>query len=144
LVIGAALVGVVFVARLALLNVAPHDADEFMFALGGRDLLQGHLPPNGVFDNKPVGLLYLFALAELIGGQTVAAIHGLGLVAAALTAGLLVVSIRRLGASEGIAPALAALLSVEIVCLGGWLTMSEVVAAPLIAGATFFCWGRGA
>jgi len=123
------------VSRAILLHAPSHDADEFMFALGGRDVLQGHLPPNGVFDNKPVGLLYLFGLAEMLAGQTVAAIHGLGLLAAAVTAWLLFVTARRLGLSAGTAIGLTALASVESVDLGGWLTISEVAATPLVAGA---------
>jgi hypothetical protein len=148
MVAGVVVVAAVFVARFIFLNTAPHDADEFMFALGARDILQGHLPPDGVFDNKPVGLLYLFALAELAGGQTVAAIQGLGFLCAALTAMLVYATARNLRSPPSIAMTLAALTSVEIVCLGGWLTMSELAASPLIAAANLLLarsvGGRGA
>jgi 4-amino-4-deoxy-L-arabinose transferase-like glycosyltransferase len=134
-VAGLAVLGVVLIARLAVLNTAHHDADEFMFALGGRNVLQGVLPPAGLFDNKPVGLLYLFALAELIGGQTVAAIHSLGLISASVAAYLIYLSLRDLRLSSAPAVAIVAFASVELVSLGGWLTMSEVVALPFLAGA---------
>ncbi|MEP7221624.1 MAG: hypothetical protein ABI673_03040 [Novosphingobium sp.] len=132
LVWGIALVAAALVYRLLALTIATFDADEYAFALVARDILHGKLPYSGVFDNKPVGLNYLFALAEWIGGQSVTAIHALGLAAAALSAWLIHRSARLLHASPPAALALAALFLLAELWLGGWASMSEVIVAPLL------------
>ena len=123
--------------RVATLNVTTFDADEYAFALVARDILLGKLPYSGIFDNKPVGLNYLFAAAEWIGGQSVTAIHALGLIASALAAWLIAKTARTLNVSLPGALALAALFLLETLWLGGWASMSEVVAAPLICLANY-------
>ncbi|MEO5599039.1 MAG: hypothetical protein ABIQ66_10515, partial [Novosphingobium sp.] len=129
---GLGLLALGLIYRLLAINIATFDADEYAFALVARDILHGKLPYSGAFDNKPVGLNYLFALAEWLGGQSVAAIHGLGLVASALAAWLIHKSARALEASPPIALALAALFVLEALWLGGWASMSEVIVAPLL------------
>lgn len=131
-----------FYARWKALAVSTFDADEYAFALVGRDILHGKLPYTGIFDNKPVGLNYLFALAQALGGQTVAAIHALGLVSTALAAALIYLGTRRLQMSVAVALALAALFATETLYLGGWATMSELVAMPLLCLANHLMLGR--
>ncbi|KMS54429.1 hypothetical protein V474_20870 [Novosphingobium barchaimii LL02] len=126
-----------FYARWKTLAVTTFDGDEYAFALVARDILQGKLPYTGIFDNKPVGLNYLFALAQALGGQTVAAIHALGLVSAALAAAVIYFSTRRLQMSRAVALGLAALFATETLHLGGWASMSELVALPFLCLANY-------
>jgi hypothetical protein len=121
--------------RLTSFKVPVFDGDEYAFALVARDVLHGHLPNTGVFDNKPVGLTYLFALAEALGGQTVFALRALGLAGSTACAALLFVSSRRLGLGRGGALMIAALFMLGALCLGGFTTLSELLACPLLAAA---------
>jgi len=129
----AILLGFALLLRLLTLHTAGFDADEYAFALVGRDVLLGKLPYTGIFDNKPVGLNYLFAAALRLGGQSVGVLHALGLLAAALGAWLVARSARAMQAPAAVTITLAALFLLEMLWLGGWATMSEVVAAPLLA-----------
>jgi hypothetical protein len=129
---GLGLVAATLAARLWTLSIPTIDPDEFAFAMVARDVLAGKLPNTGVFDNKPVGLTYVFALAEWIGERSLAAVHAVGLLAALATAALLHATARRLRLSQAAAMGLAALSSCGLLCLGGWASMSELVAAPLL------------
>jgi len=68
------------------------DEDEAFFALIGRDWLNGALPYVDRFDVKPPGLFALYALAQVIGGASVATYKCLIVVAVAASAyGLLLI-----------------------------------------------------
>lgn len=121
-----------FYARGKTLGVTTFDGDEYAFALVARDILHGKLPYTGIFDNKPVGLNYVFALAQAIGGQTVVAIHALGMIVTGLAAALIYLSTRRLRMPVAVALGLAALFATQTLYLGSWATMSELVALPLL------------
>lgn len=133
--IGLAFAAMALALRVAAFKVAVFDGDEYAFALVARDVLHGAAPDAGVFDNKPVGLTYLFALAEQLGGQGVFAIRALGFAASAALAGLLYVCGRRLGLSRALALTFGALAVLGSLCLGGFASMSELMAAPLLAAA---------
>jgi len=133
--VGLALVAIACAYRLLAYRVAMFDGDEYAFALVARDVVHGRLPDVGVFDNKPVGLTYLFALAEALGGETVAALRTLGLIAASACGALLYASSRRLGLSRALALQAGALFLLGTLCLGAFGAMSELLAAPLLAAA---------
>ncbi|GEM_PF-2907971 len=131
-----------FYARLKTLGVTTFDGDEYAFALVGRDLLHGQQPHTGIFDNKPVGLNYVFALAQALGGESVAAIRAVGLVATGLSAMLIFRSVRGLQMPASVALGLAALFATQTLYLGGWASMSELVAVPLLCLANYLMLGR--
>lgn len=132
---GLALVALACAYRLAAFTVDKFDGDEYAFALVARDVLHGKLPGAGVFDNKPVGLIYLFALAEWLGGEGVRAIRALGFVASAACGALLYRSSRNLGLSRAGALLVASLVMLGPLCLNGFASMSELLAAPVLAAA---------
>jgi hypothetical protein len=106
------------------------DGDEFIFALVGRDVLDGHLPYSLVFDNKPPGLVYVFALAEAAFGRTTTALHILSAIAALATASLAYLDARDRQVPRPVALGIAALFSTLIITLDGWAAMSELIACP--------------
>lgn len=130
---GLALVALACAYRFAAFKVALFDWDEYAFALVARDVLDGKLPGAGVFDNKPVGLIYLFAAAEWLGGRGVLAIRTLGFCASATCGALLYRSSRTLGLGRGGALQVAAMAMLAPLCLNGFASMSELLATPLLA-----------
>ena len=130
--LGLAVIGVVFLVRYMTRRWTAFDLDEFMFALVGRDVLDGHVPFSGVFDNKPPGLIYLFASTEAVFGRSPTAVHVLGATAAAATAALSYrdAPLRRVPLPAALA--VAALVSTLIVFLDGWAAMSELLACPAL------------
>jgi hypothetical protein len=132
---GLALCGLAIVVRIITVNVATFDVDEFAFALVGRDILDGKLPYSGVFDDKPPGLSYVFALAEWLGNRSLASVHAVGLICASIAGWLVYVTGRELRLTLAACVALAGLFGLEVLLLGGWASMSELVAAPLICAA---------
>jgi hypothetical protein len=135
LVAGLALCGLAIAARLLTINVSTFDADEYAFALVAREILEGRLPYSGVFDDKPAGLSYVVALAEWFGNRSLASVHALGLVCASVASLLVYAMGRELRLALTACVALAALFGMEVLVLGGWPTMSELVVAPLICAA---------
>ncbi len=133
--IGLAFAALACALRLASFKVTVFDGDEYAFALVARDVLHGHLPNTGVFDNKPVGLTYLFAFAEAVFGQTVLALRALGLGASIACGALLFTASRRLGLSRGGGLMIAALFMLGVLNVGAFTSMSELLACPLLAAA---------
>lgn len=132
--------------RLYAFTVPESDWDEYMFALVGRELLAGKLPFRTIFDNKPIGLYYVFAAFEAVLGPTVAAMRAVALLSAAVCA-LLVgksASILRKTAS-GVGVMAAAVFLALSLSNGGLSAMSELVAAPFLAAALLVGvrWSRG-
>ena len=78
-----------FVLRFSAFFETVIDWDETNFLLMGRDLLRGYAPYTTVYDHSPIGGTLLFALAQLIFGQTVLAIRILTWLAVALESFLL-------------------------------------------------------
>ena len=141
LAVGLAFIAIACAYRLLAFKVATFDGDEYAFALVARDVLHGHPPNAGVFDNKPVGLTYLFALAEALGGQTTAALRALAFTASAACGALLYASSRRLGLDRPLALLIAALFMLGTLSMGGFGAMSELLAAPLLAAANLLLVG---
>ena len=131
--IGAGLVVLALTCRAISIHVPVFDWDEYAFALVARDVLHGKLPFAGIFDNKPVGLTYVFALMEWMGGQTVLAVRAVGFIASAGTAWILYRSARQLRVPPALGVAIAALFLFLVFHKNGWSSMSELVACPSLA-----------
>lgn len=123
--------------RAISINVPVFDWDEYAFALAARDVLHGRLPYTGIFDNKPVGLVYLFTIFEWICGQTILSLHAVGFIASSLTGWLLYHSNRQQKLSSALGFAIAALFLFQVLYCDGWASMSELVACPFLAWANF-------
>ena len=78
-----------FVLRFSAFFRTVVDWDETIFLMMGRDLLRGYAPYTTVYEHSPIGGTLLFALAQLIFGQTVLAIRILTWLAVALKSFLL-------------------------------------------------------
>ncbi len=81
--------------RLPALPQAVIDWDESVYLLMARSMLQGHVPYTVVWDHKPPGLYVLFALAQLLFGQSVLAIRLLAVAAVTVSCWLLLLYGRR-------------------------------------------------
>lgn len=132
LIVGWVLLTTTIIARLITLNVATFDGDEFAFAMVARDMLRGKLPYSGVFDNKPVGLTYLFGFAEWVGDKSIIAIHVVGLLSAVATSAIIYATARQLCLTRAAATSVVAVSSCAFLVFGGWASMSELVAAPFL------------
>jgi hypothetical protein len=66
----AAAITVALAIRVLACFSSQSDWDVYAFALVSRDILDGKLPYDGIFDSKPVGLNYIFAAFESIFGPT--------------------------------------------------------------------------
>ena len=135
--IGVGFITLAMTCRAISVKVPVFDWDEYAFALVARDVLHGILPYSGVFDSKPVGLIYLFAIAEWMGGQTVFALRAVGFVASAATGGILYQSCRQLKLVPALGVAIIPLFLFLVVYKDGWASMSELVACPFLALANY-------
>lgn len=138
----ALIVGLAVIVRILSIHVSIFDWDEYAFGLVGRAALAGHWPPDGAFDNKPCGLIMLFAAAQGVFGETVLALRLTGIAAASLTAAIVFQSARKLDLAPQAPWVAAALFSVLTLAYGGWASMSELVACPFIALASHMALGR--
>ncbi len=64
----------VFIIRLNYIDM-PMERDEGHYALNGKLILEGGLPYKDMFEQKPPGLFYSYALVQLFTGTTVKGIH---------------------------------------------------------------------
>lgn len=131
--LAATVVAIAIACRLLGFAVPIFDWDEAAFGLSGQSLLAGHLPATAIFDNKPGGLVDLFALSQAVFGANVFALRIIGFAAALATAALVTHTARRAGASMASALVAAALFLAATLYQDGWASMSELVACPLIA-----------
>lgn len=74
------------VTRLPSFARSVLDWDESLYFLIAEQWRAGHLPYTTIWDNKPVGIYVIFALAQTLFGDRVAAIRLAGIAVAALTA----------------------------------------------------------
>lgn len=132
----------VFAIALAALTRAPvwplsvTDWDESLYLLMGRDVLAGRLPYDGIFDHKPAGLYYQFALAQVVFGQAITAIRMLAIVACATTALFLGLYVRRaVGANFAAAVVVGALYLLLSMANGGLATNTEILINAYLAVA---------
>lgn len=121
--------------RLIVLPVSVIDWDESIYLLVSRDLLQGRLPYQGVFDHKPVALYYIFALAQLLFGEGVHAIRMLAVIASAATAFLLSLFLMRSTSAGVIASGAAGVIYALLSTInGGLATNTEILMNLYLAG----------
>jgi len=100
-----------------------------------RSMLQGHAPYTVIWDNKPPGLYVLFALAQIVFGQTVLAMRLLAVVVVTATTFLLWLYGRSMLGSRAIG-ALAALFYAGFSTQnGGMASNAEIMSAPFTVAA---------
>jgi 4-amino-4-deoxy-L-arabinose transferase-like glycosyltransferase len=120
--------GVSAATRFAVIPITLINGDEGIYLLISREILDGVLPYQGSFDHKPVGLYYLFALAQLLFGQDVHAIRLLAILACALTAFFLALTLMAAVRSGLFAAAMAAVLyGLASLTMGGLATNTEIL-----------------
>jgi 4-amino-4-deoxy-L-arabinose transferase-like glycosyltransferase len=126
-----------FVALVRLPGVPPSviDWDESIYTLMARELLWGRLPYVHVFDDKAVGAPAMIAAALSLFGNTMVSVRLLGMVAVAATSLLLWAIARRAGLGRAAGLAAALLYGGFSTALGGLSTNTELLFAPLVAGA---------
>lgn len=121
-------------AKSFLLSVI--DGDEAAYLLMARALKNGAPLYTTVFDHKPPGIYFIYALAESLLGSAIPAIRVAACIAVAITAYLLFMIARRMAGGTIYAAILAASLylifSLEI---GGLAANTEVFFAPFITYA---------
>jgi hypothetical protein len=114
--------------RFAVIPITLINGDEGMYLLISREILDGVLPYQGSFEHKPVGLYYLFALAQLLFGQDVHAVRLLAIFACALTAFFLALTLMAAVRSGLFAAAMAAVLyGLASLTMGGLATNTEIL-----------------
>jgi 4-amino-4-deoxy-L-arabinose transferase-like glycosyltransferase len=105
------------------------NADESVFALAAREVLNGHLPYTTLFDNKPVGSTLIMAGALRLLGESILSVRLIGALAVWLAALLISHTVARSGrASHGL---LAGFILVAYESTtGGLATMTEILLIP--------------
>ena len=74
--------------RALILPLSAIHLDENIYALVGRDAARGIMPLDGAFDHKPVLIYYLYALPQLLFGETPHAIRTLSIAVGVIAATL--------------------------------------------------------
>ncbi len=121
------LLAITVVARFPSFLLSVVDWDESVYLLISRGLLEGQAPYTGIFDHKPPGIYALFALAQLVFGQSVTAIRILSCLAVAATA-LVVAALARFasGGSRLAAAAAGVLYATLSATMGGLAANTEI------------------
>lgn len=138
-----AIPAIVLFLRLPALPQAVIDWDESVYLLMARSMLQGHVPYTAVWDHKPPGLYALFALAQLLFGQSILAIRILALAVVTVSCWLLLLYGRRALGSWAIGALAALFYAVFSLQNGGLATNSEILLAPFTIGAFLLLSVRG-
>ncbi|MFZ2358327.1 MAG: hypothetical protein WA040_03215 [Anaerolineae bacterium] len=121
--------------RLPALPQSVIDWDESFYLLMAREMLRGHPPYTVIWDHKPPGLFVLFALAQIVLGQTVLAMRLLAVLVATATSFLLwLFGWRGMGSAAigALAALFYALFSTQN---GGLASNAEIMFAPFTIGA---------
>lgn len=121
--------------RLPALPQSVIDWDESMYLLMARSMLQGHVPYTAIWDNKPPGLFVLFALAQIVFGQTVLAMRLLAVVVVTATTFLLWLYGRSVLGSRAIGALAALFYAVFSTQNGGMASNAEIMFAPFTVAA---------
>ncbi len=116
------------ITRLPIFPLTVGVTDESDYLIIGSEILQGIFPYDGSFEHKPAGLHYLFALAQLIFGHGVHSIRLLAIIACAITAFCLAVTLMaatriNLFSASGI----AAIYAITSLNMGGIGTNTEIL-----------------
>jgi len=129
------LAALVLFLRLPALPLSVIDWDESVYLLMARGMLQGHAPYTLLWDHKPPGLYLLFALAQLVFGQTILAMRLLAVIMVTATSFLLWLYGRAVLGSR-VSGALAALFyALFSLSNGGLASNAEIMWAPFTAAA---------
>ncbi len=130
--------------RLPALPQSQIDWDESIYLLMARSLLQGHAPYTAIWDHKPPGIYLLFALAQLLFGQTVLAIRLLALLVVTATCFLLWLYGRHVLGSRTIGALAALFYALFSTQNGGLASNAEIIFAPFtVAALLLLRWRTG-
>lgn len=130
--------GVTLVFRLPSFEYSVLDWDESLYFLMARDLLDGHPLYTTVWDLKPPGIYLVFALGQVVFGDTVLSIRLLASLAVALTSTLLFRFGREVLGSPEIGLVAGLLYSAFSLNSGGIASNTELFFAPFVVLA--FLW----
>lgn len=131
----ALLAALVILLRLPALPQSVIDWDESIYLLMARSMLDGHAPYTVVWDNKPPGLFALFALAQIVFGQTVLAMRLLAILVVIATCFLLWLYGSVLLGSWAIGALAGLFYAVFSMQNGGLASNAEIMWAPLTVAA---------
>lgn len=131
----ALLAALVLFLRLPALPQSVIDWDESIYLLVARGLLHGSAPYTAIWDNKPPGLYVLFALAQVLFGQTVLAIRLLAVAAVTATSFLLWLYGRIVLGGWAIGALAALFYAIFSMQNGGMASNAEIMFAPLTVAA---------
>lgn len=129
------LAGLVLFLRLTALPQSVIDWDESIYLLMARSMLQGHVPYTAVWDTKPPGLYVLFALAQILFGQTVLAIRLLAMAVVTATTLLIWLYGRSLLGGWAIGALAALFYAIFSTQNGGLASNAEIMFAPFTVAA---------
>jgi 4-amino-4-deoxy-L-arabinose transferase-like glycosyltransferase len=130
--------------RLPALPQSEIDWDESIYLLMARSLLQGHAPYTAIWDHKPPGIYLLFALAQLLFGQTVLAIRLLALLVVTATSCQLWLYGRHVLGSRTIGALAALFYALFSTQNGGLASNAEIIFAPFtVAALLLLRWRTG-
>lgn len=119
------------------------DQDESLYLLMARSLLEGNPPYSMVWDNKPPGVYYLFAIALFVLGKSIVSIRILGWIAVSVSCYLLYRLGIVLADGEDSVGILAGLLfAVFSLNNGGLASNTEIFFIPFIIAAFLLHFGR--
>lgn len=121
--------------RLPALPQSVIDWDESFYLLMAREMLRGHPPYTVIWDNKPPGLYALFALTQVVLGQTVLAMRLLAVFVATATSFLLWLFGWRVFGSAAIGGLAALFYALFSTQNGGLASNAEIMFAPFTVGA---------
>jgi 4-amino-4-deoxy-L-arabinose transferase-like glycosyltransferase len=121
--------------RLPALPQSVIDWDESFYLLMAREMLRGHPPYTVIWDNKPPGLYVLFALTQVILGQTVLAMRLLAVIVVTATSFLLWLFGRTVLGSAAIGALAALFYALFSTQNGGLASNAEIMFAPFTTGA---------
>jgi len=126
----AGLLGMTLLARAVSFPPAVINPDESIFALAAREVLNGNLPYERFFDNKPVASTFLIAAAFRLLGQSIHAVRLLGVLCVWASAALTYALMSRGGASRSQSLCAALLYIAFTTTMGGFATLTEILLAP--------------
>ena len=130
--------------RLPALPQSQIDWDESIYLLMARSLLQGNAPYTAIWDHKPPGIYLLFALAQVLFGQTVLAIRLLALLVVTATCFLLWLYGRHVLGSRSVGALAALFYALFSTQNGGLASNAEILFAPFtVAALLLLRWRTG-
>jgi 4-amino-4-deoxy-L-arabinose transferase-like glycosyltransferase len=125
----------VFVLRAPTFLYHVIDGDESVYLVIARSILQGHLPYTAVWDNKPPGIFFLFAMGAAIFGVNVESIRLLACLAVVGTGAAIYLLVRRLTAAMLPAAFAAVVYALTSLGYGGRASNTEIFIALPVAWA---------